>query len=251
MKRLIAGIVATGFYSASSLAADLPRKAPPPVVAAPVYAWTGCYIGGNVGYGWSKNNVVDVTVVPPFDTGSDTGTGIVGGGQIGCDYQFANNWVVGIQGMFDWSGVEGDHPYIGGAGSIAERLGTKTRWFATLTGRIGYAVIPQALVYFKGGVAWIRNRYSDADPIVLPNGYSGHADATRSGWTIGGGAEYSLQRNWSVFVEYDYIDIGSQNTTLTYTICQIPPCGPYTYRQKNSLQTILLGVNYRFGGTGY
>lgn len=91
--------------------------------------------------------------------GSDTGTGVVGGGQIGWDYQFAGTgFVVRIQGMFDGSGVKGSlRP--NGAGSVVnpvgftanETLGFKTEWFATLTGRLGYLVQPQALIYLKGG----------------------------------------------------------------------------------------------------
>jgi outer membrane immunogenic protein len=241
MKRLlIAGVVAAALCGAPALAADMPLKAPP--IAPVPFGWTGCYAGGNVGAGWANNNVTDITTVPNFNTGTDTGTGVVGGGQAGCDYQFANRVVFGIQGMFDAAGINASHRYIGGGSSADETLGTNTQWFATLTARVGYSVVPKTLLYLKGGAAWVHNKYTDADPT---SPYSGQASVTRSGWAIGGGAEYAFLRNWSAFVEYNYIGLGSQNATLAYTGAGFT--GTYTYNEKNSLQTFLVGINYRFG----
>src|SRR6201982_3894500 len=85
--------VVIGLAASQASAADLPRKAPayvPP--APPPYVWTGCYIGGNVGAAFAR---VDVTNV--FTGGSasrSSETSFAGGGQIGCDYQFYNSWVV-------------------------------------------------------------------------------------------------------------------------------------------------------------
>jgi hypothetical protein len=78
-----------------ALAADLPAavytKAP---AAIPVTGWTGCYLGGNIGAGWQRTAVTDAEpgTPPPLDAGADTGTGVAGGGQLGCDYQFASSW---------------------------------------------------------------------------------------------------------------------------------------------------------------
>jgi outer membrane immunogenic protein len=214
-----------------------------PVAAPSAYNWTGCYFGGNVGYGWERNHSIDVDVAP-FDAGTDTGSGIVGGGQAGCDLQIANNWVLGVQGMFNGSGVEGSHQY---SGTPTETLGFKAKWFGSLTGRIGYAVQSNALLYLRGGAAWARHSYTDVDTSgVQFDPYAGSASATRSGWTIGGGIEYAFQKNWSVFAEYSYIDLGSRNVSLTYNCGAI--CGfnnPYPYKEQHRLQTVLFGINYR------
>src|SRR5882757_8487159 len=85
-------------------AADMRVKAPIyKTPAAAVYNWTGCYVGGNIGYGWQKSTSTDVdpTGVPPFDACTNTGTGTVGGGQVGCDFQVAPNWV-GNPGDVRW-----------------------------------------------------------------------------------------------------------------------------------------------------
>lgn len=256
MRRLAAGSIAAVSavaFTHIAFAADIPTKAPL-YKAAPVVAlsWTGCYIGGNVGGGWGRTQFTDFITVPGFDVGRDTGTGVVGGGQIGCDYRTAN-WVFGLQGMFDGSGVKGRlRP--NGAGSAVnpvgftanETLGFKTEWFATLTGRIGYLVQPQALLYVKGGAAWAHNTYSDDDPILVPP-YFGSGSATRSGWTIGGGLEYAFQPNWSLFVEYNFIDLGSRHITIDYVTSNPAIVNPYGYDVKQNLQAVLLGINYRFG----
>lgn len=254
VKRLaIALLAVTGLVSLGQIAsaADLPVKAPVYAPApAPIFSWTGCYVGGNIGYGWGKHQVTDFITAPGFDIGSDTGTGVVGGGQIGCNYQ-TSNWVFGAQGMFDGSDVKGSL-LPAGAGSAVnpvgftahETLGFKTEWLATLTGRIGYLVQPQALVYLKGGAAWAHNTYSDNDPLYIQP-YVGHGSATRRGWTIGGGLEYAFLRNWSLFIEYDFIDLGSRNISISYTGSNlITPL--YAYDVKQNLQTVLFGVNYKF-----
>jgi outer membrane immunogenic protein len=142
-----------GLAASQASAADLPRKAPayvPP--APPPYVWTGCYIGGNVGAAFAR---VDVTNV--FTGGSasrSSETSFAGGGQIGCDYQFYNSWVVGIRNMFDGTDIHRSRsfadPFNGGFGTID----TKVKWFDALTGRLGYLVAPNWLIYGQGGAAW-------------------------------------------------------------------------------------------------
>src|SRR6266699_1853657 len=103
MKKLLLGSAALVVLAicGPAWAADMPRKAPAatPAVApaAPAVTWTGCYVGGNIGGGWALKDWAN----PSTDL-------VVGGGQIGCDYQFAGSWVVGIQGMFDGADLKGD-----------------------------------------------------------------------------------------------------------------------------------------------
>src|SRR6478735_12337324 len=104
-KQSLSLLVAAAFGLAASQAsaADLPRKAPayvPP--APPPVTWTGCYIGGNVG-GMFGRRSADFGSFGSLD--SDTNSGFAGGGQIGCDYQFAGGWVIGIRDMFDGSNL--------------------------------------------------------------------------------------------------------------------------------------------------
>jgi hypothetical protein len=98
MKRILGGIVVGAALSASALAADQPTKTP---AVNPVYSWTGCYLGGHVGGGWGRTDFSDPDrefVTTPGKAIRVGTNGVLGGGQVGCDWQFAPNWVIGIEG---------------------------------------------------------------------------------------------------------------------------------------------------------
>jgi outer membrane immunogenic protein len=89
-------------------AADIRSPPTPAPVPPPVYNWTGFYIGGNVGYGWSHRDFANTitgtlgsTQLSASNSGSDNGRGWLGGGQIGYNYQFLGNWVGGIEADID------------------------------------------------------------------------------------------------------------------------------------------------------
>jgi outer membrane immunogenic protein len=222
---------------------------------APVASWSGCYAGGNIGFGWQRNRTTDVdpTNAGLFaDAGSDTGSGVVGGGQIGCDHQFSGGWVIGVQGMFDGADVSGRHiaPFAY-SGDTTEAFSTKADWFTTLTARLGYTVTPDTLLYVKGGAAWVHENSGDVAPTAVAPAtpYAGGATDTRAGYAVGAGAEYRFSINWSSFAEYDYIGLGSKTSGYTYNCgaaCGFPD--PYLYSNRNNFQTVLVGLNYRFGG---
>ena len=112
-------------------------------------------------------------------------------------------------------------------------------WIETLTGRVGYVVQPSTLLYVKGGAAWVRdNVWTMAGGTTIGNGI-----VTPTGWTLGAGAEFMFLGNWSVFAEYNYLGFGNNQVSL------IPPAGagiPINF--NHNVQTILIGLNYRFGG---
>ena len=194
-----------GLAASQASAADLPRKAPvyvPP--APPPITWTGCYIGGNVGGIFGRRSA-------DFAFGSldsDNNSGFAGGGQIGCDYQFAGGWVLGFRNMFDGSSLSRQRTFSfpGAAGTVD----FKSSWFDTLTGRIGYSFTPAWLWYFQGGAAWAKN---SAD-LTIAGFDVGSADRTRTGWTVGGGVEWMFAPHWSAFLEGNYMDLGSTNRNL-------------------------------------
>src|SRR5215475_13807225 len=153
---MMRGIITLAFsaLATSAIAADMPMKAPPPA-PAPVYLWTGCYIGGNVG--WAQ---VSAHLNDRFD-GDDDGrlskSGFAGGGQIGCDYQFASNWVIGIQGMIDGTDINRSRVSIL---APAFTFHHDVNSFATITARLGYLVTPSFLFYVKGGWGTVDESFS-------------------------------------------------------------------------------------------
>src|ERR1700730_18949444 len=92
-------------FAGPIMAADLPVKAPLMALVAP-YSWTGCYVGANFGSLFAQK---DWGVL-----GSHDETGLLAGGQLGCNYQ-VSTWVFGVQGDIDWSDASGSHvdPFLG------------------------------------------------------------------------------------------------------------------------------------------
>jgi outer membrane immunogenic protein len=218
-----------------ALAADLPRKAPayiPP--APPPMTWTGCYIGANVGGAFG-----DASATFNFGEVSTNGSGFAGGGQIGCDYQFAGPWVIGFRNMFD--GTSNDRSRTIGTGPLAGGVvNFNNQWFDTLTGRVGYALAPVWLLYFQGGGAWAHTSTN----ITFNGVQTGQGSNTRSGWTIGGGVEWMFAPHWSAFLEGNYMDFGTKNgTILNAAVGCAAGCA---YAAKATETTVLVGVNYRF-----
>jgi outer membrane immunogenic protein len=232
-----------GLAASQASAADLPRKAPvyvPP--APPPITWTGCYIGANVGgvFGHAKAD---------FGFGGDFSTdnsGFAGGGQIGCDYQFAGGWVIGFRNMFDGTSLSRDGTFFDPVSTVSGTVHFKNDWFDTLTGRLGYAFAPSWLLYGQGGAVWAKN---SAD--VNISGFNiGSVSRTRTGWTAGGGVEWMFAPNWSAFLEGNYMDFGSNDRNLV-TPATIPVCATgCAFNTKTTEDNVLVGVNYRFNWGG-
>ena len=237
---LIAGVAFGLAAVQAASAADLPRKAPayaPP--APPPFSWTGFYGGIHVGYGWSNSSatVTDGLANGLFDPVSldQNGNGVIGGGQIGYNWQFAPNWVIGIEGDISGTGIRnttfapittgGGVPVAAGFQHTAER---DINWLATVRGRLGYAA-DRWLIYVTGGGAWGGIDYT-AGPIFAGVSNVTQFSHTSSGWTIGGGVEYGFTNNWTARVEYLYYDLGDVAVINPYVgisrVCGHPDLGP-------------------------
>jgi outer membrane immunogenic protein len=158
------------------------------------------------------------------------------GGQVGCDYQFASNWVAGIEGSASWANIRGSSdPFFSGKASFR----AQTQWIAAATGRLGYA-FDRWMIYGKGGPAWAGDKYEVSGAILgTPFDYTG--SETRTGWTVGGGVEWAFWQNWSAKLEYAYYDFGTRSLVLID-----PVNGPDPSSIKQRIQTVTVGINYRF-----
>lgn len=224
MKRIFLGsLVAAAIFSGPALAADIAVKAPLASVA-PAFDWAGFYAGGHVGYGWGQS----VWTNPGIQLSDHSVNGFLGGGQAGFNYQ-VQRIVLGVE-------VDGSRADISGHGPdpFGDDMRVRTDWLATVTGRVGIAA-ERWLVYGKGGAAWAGDRFS----FLSPAGRSAETQQTRSGWTAGAGIEYAAWSNWSLKLEYAYMDFGNRHVTwVTGDFADI----------DQKIQTIKLGLNYRFGG---
>src|SRR5580698_5180779 len=212
MKKLSLAIAVLALSAGSALSADLPArtytKAPPMV--APVYDWSGFYLGINGGGGSSHTCWDDVVAAGSIPQGCHNSTGGTAGGQIGYRWQ-TMDWVFGLEGQGNWADFSGSNVTpIGGNpfGGVTDR--TRIDAFGLITGQIGYAW-NNVLVYVKGGAAVVDDKYDAFTPGVP------FASTTQTRWgaTVGAGLEVGFARNWSVGVEYNHIFLDNSNVGLT------------------------------------
>ena len=232
MKKILLGTVALAALAGPAFAADMPArtytKAPAYTAPALVYNWTGFYIGGHVGGAFTDgNNLLG---------GSDAR--FLGGVQGGYDYQFAPNWVMGIEAQYSWLTGGSNGGIVFPAGTVvtgnSDQLGS-------VTGRLGYTWGP-ALLYAKGGYAWRDNNNLNATVAGAAAGFTTDGNH-KDGYTVGAGLEYMFAPNWSAKAEYQYYNFGK--TTFTSGPADIVGAS-----FRNDEHTVKVGVNYRFGWGG-
>ena len=227
--------------SAADLAARPYTKAPPPMVA-PIYDWTGFYIGANGGWGQAHNcwDFLTVTGAIVRDGCTNASGGVVGG-QIGYRWQAAS-WVFGLEAQGDWADLKRTRISL-----IDPTLSTTSKIdaFGLFTGQIGYAW-NAALLYVKGGAAVTGNRFTVFDTLTGIGLAS--LSSTRWGGTVGVGFEYGFAPNWSVGVEYDRLFMGNGNNTNNFVF--VRPLLAGVSRINEDVDMVTARFNYRFGGFG-
>jgi len=195
-----AGFAAAAAAAPGAQAADMPIKAPRYV--EPAASWAGWYIGAHAGAAWQQtqaNSSDGYCVGCTFSK-----TGFIGGGQIGYNWQHGN-FVFGLEG--DISGLTGKNSFNAAGYSV---LSSQIRWLSTVRGRFGLAV-GDTMAYATAGVAigGVRSDYRfDGGSYTIAS-----ANKTRVGWTVGGGVEHMLNRNWTIGLEGLFVDLGK--TTIS------------------------------------
>jgi outer membrane immunogenic protein len=259
MKRLLlasVGLVALGIAVPAS-AADLPRKGPAvaPVAVAPIFNWTGFYIGGHIGWAHTDKEINHNFDPLFFDVHrrDHEMDGFLGGGQIGFNWQ-TGALVFGVEGQFSWVDFDNDDRcfthrdrviggvVVVGAGDV--HCGHKADWLATAAVRLGFAA-NNWLFYVKGGAAFIDESFRFHAP-----GFSGafvvngNGDDTEVGWMVGVGFEYGFTPNWSAKIEYNFMDFGDRDFHFRDTVF----LNDHRINIEQQVHVVKFGINYRFGG---
>jgi len=228
MKKILAASVALCalVLSGPVAAADIPARAPTPVykVAPPAaFSWTGFYLGLYGGGGWGRHAYSNTGGLN--NTYNSSG-GLIGG-LAGYNWQFDNPVVIGVEGDLAWASIKGDDGGLGGSTDSSQY-----RWLGSVRGRLGYA-FDRWLVFGTGGWAVANIRHTSTF------GVGDSFDTTRNGWTAGAGIEYAFTPNWTARADYRYFDFGSYSRAA-------PPNGVFPYSVGNKLQTLTVGVSYKF-----
>lgn len=233
-KFLVAAVAVAAFCGAPALAADMPVKAPP--MAAPMFNWTGFYVGIEGGGGWADTRHTNA------GNGVNSGTVGIDGGLFGGTYGYnwqSGSWVFGLEGDFSWSGIKRTFNDTGsGFCSGGTPCMTNLRWLGTDRVRLGYAR-DRLLIYGTAGVA-----YGDVEGTLTNNPAYAVGHNTRAGFVFGGGAEWAFAPSWSMKAEYLHID--SLGDKVTYPFLPGPPGFPERVSLRN-IDIIRIGLNYKFG----
>lgn len=231
------GLVACGMTSAvfsvvMSTHAFAAEPQPAPV------NWTGFYVGAHAGGVWSKYRLSDSTLGVTENANVNRGSWLAGG-QIGYNWQFMRNWVVGAEADFSFTDLGGTAftdpiPALAGLGfPVTVPVSVELRNMGTVRVRLGYA-FDRTLLYATGGMAWARD---NASYVFFPGLVQMDAHLFHLGWAAGAGAEYAIDPHWSVRAEYLHADFGRVDETFISL--------PRTTALKADL--VRLGLNYRFG----
>ncbi|HMO29730.1 outer membrane beta-barrel protein [Enterovirga sp.] len=281
-KKFLLGVAAGALMAGSASAADL-SAGPAPLVAVPVFTWSGLYVGANVGYVGSNRtttagsqsyvntsvggaaSLVASSAVASSNRGSDL-SAILGGGQIGYNWQFGSI-VAGLETDLQASSRSSEttpinvpvtgypnNPVLGSATS-SQRF----NYIGTVRGRLGYTVFDNLLVYVTGGLAYgekqttqsLNLAFAGAGSNVVPYGTAFSRSKTETGYTVGGGLEYMLDANWSVKGEALYYDLGKTRSSTDYKMFLISPAqqfGAVNVAGSTDNKGVIarFGVNYKF-----
>ncbi len=274
---LFAGVLASGMGIAVVSATEKARP-------AAAYSWTGPYIGGNLGYRWGNRTA---TITPNDDLfqsvtcggigGSTCApptsfnvSGALGGLQVGYNWQFNRNWLLGIETDFNWPEIRGTGvsnfflPFITPAASNIQAT-QDVNWFGTVRGRLGFVPADNMLVYGTAGFAYGRvaeNVVLNTSAIGASNGtygyscfsssncFLGSSSRTATGWTAGAGLEYAPWNNISIKSEYLYINLGGGSVSATAVQlgggAPLPSSFTVAFG-RTDFHVVRVGINFKFG----
>lgn len=250
--RKFAILVAALAFSGSAFAADMAVKAPPPSALAPVYSWTGFYVGAGYGYGlWNADtSITHITGAPLVGTNTHGGRGWLATAVTGYDYQFGDHVVAGLLADFDLANIKGAFSDPAGVGLLSGTLTENSSWAAGV--RLGWLVTPALLTYGSGGFTQahfsgvnLSTNFAGAPPVptaTLPS-------HTYSGWFIGGGLETTfpfLGNGWFWRTDYRFSQYGSAS------LLEMPLAGGVGVIQTihPDVQTVSSALIYKFNAGG-
>jgi outer membrane immunogenic protein len=286
MKKIALAIAALALSAVGATAADMAVKARPAgVVALP--SWTGFYAGINGGGAFMSDpslSYVDgaINAITPINVSGSGSANGVAGFHAGYNYQMPSNWLIGIEGDWDWTNLKssaapgiicsnlfGMRAQCGGISNLTDNafLETKVNWLASVRGRLGYAS-SQWLLYGTGGVAFADVGYTGninctgIPGTLCPGGAQAlrsSGSETRVGFVVGAGAEFKPTKNWVLGAEYlfyrfdgDATSTGGYTTVATgapapFYECSVAGqnCGRFTYGSFD-VQTVRARLSYQF-----
>lgn len=227
-KTALAAVVATSVMVPAVQAADLGGRGysmkDEPDQGPPRYLWTGLYTGIQGGYAWNGSSMSDASINPALNLDSD---GFIGGGTLGYNFQ-SGQIVWGLEADISYTDLDSGLRGVGYFGASTASID----WLSTIRGRVG--------LDFNGWMPFVTAGLAIADAEMTVNAGGNGKSETLTGWTVGGGLEVKLDRNWSVKTEYLFVDLGDLSTR------QPPLAAPPLRTSFDELHIVRAGINYKF-----
>jgi outer membrane immunogenic protein len=232
-------------------AADLALKAP-----AATYNWSGCYVGGHVGWGTANNwtsTDLGSGATPVFSVGVanswnySENSSVLAGGTVGCNWQpFAYGLVLGVEGEGGYLNLSGSTLQPNTPDVIGDsRIGTG---YGLVAARVGYAFFERVLLYGKVGAAFYRDTATITDAVAgappFADTIAAAGSKSQTTLAVGGGVEYGFSQHWTGKFEYVFFDRGS-----SFNVCGVDSAlgQNFCWRQDPStVHTVKVGLNYKF-----
>jgi outer membrane immunogenic protein len=237
MARLFLAASCLTMVSFGALAADQVETIP----AKTAYSWSGLYAGVYAGGAWANTSVT--SGVPgegffdnnDFDSFSTDDSGFLGGVIFGYNHQFGNI-VAGVEAEIGYLGA--DPSAVAPDENDGDLVAADYGPYGVAAARLGFA-FDRMLIYGKAGlaVAHIENTGADLDGTAFDPDFSYVTDDTHLGLALGGGLEFAFAGGWSARVEYLH---------MQFEDFTAEDAGGRTYEVENSVNTVKIGLSYRF-----
>jgi outer membrane immunogenic protein len=233
--------IAASLFATSAFAADLPVRSINKAPDQQFYGspWDGgLYAGGAIGYGWIKGSgngsaCNEGCVVDSFETSPQ---GVVGGGHIGVGGRFGGNWYGGLEGAFGIGNVDGTAQNPGFIGNI----NSKTHTLFSVSGRLGYIIVPNIMLYGGAGWAWAGEEFS----VTGTDGSKFTTKPVADGAMVRFGVEYALNRNWTIGLEGQHYFLKDINAATTAFLGTVPVT--VSAKVNTEVTAAIFRLNYNF-----
>ena len=269
-KTVLMSAIALGAMAATASAADMPARGPavaPAPYVAPVFTWTGFYVGLNAGAAWHGNDhcpglynynsstgVIGSRVTAFAPACNSDNTAFTGGVQAGFNWQMGAV-VFGLEGDVNWIGNDnkrGFNNYVSNSISYSLDGNQQSNMLGSIRGRLGWS-FDRALLYVTGGAAF---RNSGSDEVIYAYNAAGANVATFAansnrnnvGWSLGGGLEWAFTNNVSFKVEYLHSQFNRGDGIFVSPAVNYTSYAFLNDTSRDSIDVVRFGVNYRFGG---
>ncbi len=232
MKKTLLAATAFTALSFSAFSADLPARTFAPVAPAPIFSWTGFYVGTNAGFIRSMAAATEEGggLFWGGDKIDSSGSGVLGGIQAGYNYHLGAI-VFGLEADLAATSADAKNTT-----HVYRADQHKTSALGTVRGRVGYA-FDRTLLYVTGGLAYgnVKNSVANIFFLTPPNA---ETSGWRTGYAVGGGVETAINAHWTVKAEALYYNVGSSSAQFVCCSFTVP------FKTKNDGALARVGVNF-------